>query len=126
MIYIFNLSIFNNKYFEHLPCLIVFLGLDGKKLLCRDAKNGDNLLSVVFSDEEGERQFAHYRIAKDETGMHYLSESKRFTSVRQLIDYYNNQQSGLVARLGIWFKGNQSKATKKVSHPRWKNKITFP
>ena len=82
----------------------------------RDAKNnGEHILSVVFSDEDGERQFAHYRIAKDEMGMHYVSESKKFTSVRQLIDFYNNQQSGLVARLGIWFKGNQSKATKKVS-----------
>jgi len=88
---------------------------DGKFLIRENQQyQGDLTLSVGFSDREsGAQKFAHYRIARDEKGMHYVCEEKKFTSVRQLIDYYNTYQSGLVAKLGIWFKGNQTKCKKK-------------
>ena len=87
---------------------------DGKFLIRENGiYEGEVTLSLGFSDRQsGAQKFAHYRIAKEETGMVYVCEDKRFTSVRQLIDFYMNQQSGLAHKLGLWYKSNNTKVAK--------------
>jgi len=83
---------------------------DGKFLIRENGMNqGEVTLSLGFTDRQSNaKKFAHYRLAKDDTGMVYVCEDKRFTSVRQLIDFYMNQQSGLAAKLGLWYKSNNA------------------
>ncbi|XP_075242192.1 tyrosine-protein kinase CSK-like isoform X2 [Convolutriloba macropyga] len=91
---------------------------DGKFLIRENGiYEGEVTLSLGFSDRQsGARKFAHYRVAKDETGMVYVCEDKRFTSVRQLIDFYMNQQSGLAHKLGLWYKTSNTRGAKGGLH----------
>ena len=84
---------------------------DGKFLVRDNVQyQGDLTLSVAFSERaSGAQKFAHYRIAKDKMQMFYICEERKFINIRQLVDYYMNQQSGLVAKLGICFKSKTGK-----------------
>ncbi|XP_072218898.1 tyrosine-protein kinase FRK [Leuresthes tenuis] len=82
--------------------------LDAEKMLLADGNQQGAFLIRNCESQRGERSLSvldngkvkHYKLKKNETGHYFVSKTRSFPTLKELVEYYSRQSDGLCVRLG--------------------------